>query len=199
MNETYHYPTLRPRPHATTVSSLVSYLADCQVKDSQLTSMHIALALEYIYLPSLRFWRDFRIEDVADALSLHMPNWQRTAAMANGRAGLLLAELGNILAINAFDDANAEMMLAVPLSERPKTAASAFSWISNELVRKGLTAELEFARPDGDRCGEKALEVLHRLEQAQRGIVIERLGTNVARAYRDAVMNHRVGLLMPAS
>ena len=61
--------------------------------------------------------------------------------------------------------------------------------------RKGLTAELEFARPDGDRCGEKALDAMYCLEEAKRGGGVERTGTIVAKAYRDAVMKRHAGLV----
>lgn len=108
--------------------------------------------------------------------------------MANGRANRLFQKLEQILAINSFDEANAEMLLAIPVEERPTTPSSAFACISAELTRQGLTAQPDFARPDRDRCGEKALDVLYCLEQAKRGIAVERTGTIVANAYRDAVM-----------
>ncbi|MBK5164810.1 hypothetical protein IQ291_10645 [Burkholderia sp. R-70211] len=92
------------------------------------------------------------------------------------------------MAINSFDEANAEILLALAVGKRPETPSSAFAWIAAELARKGLAARLEFARPDDERCGEKALDVLYCLEQAKQGVVVERTGTIVAKAYRDAVM-----------
>jgi hypothetical protein len=173
---------------ADTVTALLSYFADCCFDESHLTPTHLALALEYVYEPHPRFWRDFNVTVLFDAMSRHMPNWRTTATMANGRADRLFQKLEQILAINSFDEANAEMLLAIPVEERPTTPSAAFACISAELAKKELSSQLEFARPDGDRCGEKALDVLYCLMQARRGIVVERTGTTVAMAYRDAAM-----------
>ncbi|SDI70919.1 hypothetical protein SAMN04487926_12272 [Paraburkholderia steynii] len=180
--------------HADTVDALLSYMADCRFDESHLTSMHLALALEYAHQPNPTFWRDLSPSVLQDAMSRYMPNWRTAPAMMDGGADRLFQEVGKILRINAFDEANAEMLSTLPVAERPTTSSAAFAWISAELERKGLTAELEFARPDGDRCGEKALDVLYCLEEAKRGVVVERTGTIVAKAYRDAVMKRHAGL-----
>ncbi|AUT66148.1 hypothetical protein C2L65_36440 [Paraburkholderia terrae] len=77
----------------------------------------------------------------------------------------------------------------VPVSERPTDAETASEWICNELARQKLTYDLEYARRDGDGCGEAALEVVQSLVAAQEGLAVERTGTSVARFYRAAVMN----------
>ncbi|ACC75788.1 hypothetical protein PPMP20_17105 [Paraburkholderia phymatum] len=174
--------------HANTVDTLLSYLHDCHFDETHLTPMHLTLALEYAYQPHPTFWRDFSVSLVEDAMSRHMPNWQARPAMMDGGADRLFHELDKVVRINAFDEANAEMLSALPVAERPTTPSAAFTWITAELERKGLTEDLEFARPDGDRCGEKALDVLYCLEEAKRGGVVERTSTIVAKAYRDAVM-----------
>ncbi|WP_176054721.1 hypothetical protein [Paraburkholderia caribensis] len=174
--------------HADTVNALLSYLADCHFDETHLTPMLLALALEYAYQPHPTFWRDLGTSVLENAMSRHMPNWRTEPAMMHGGADRLLQEVGKILRINAFDEASAEMLSTLAVAERPTTSAAAFAWISAELERKGLTAELEFARPDGERCGEKALDVLYCLEEAKQGIVVERTGTIVAKAFRDAVM-----------
>ncbi len=73
----------------------------------------------------------------------------------HGGADNLLQELGKILRINAFDEANTEMLSTLPVAERPTTPSAAFAWISTELETKSLTADLEFARPDAERRGER--------------------------------------------
>lgn len=174
--------------HADTVDTLLSYLGDCHFDEVHLTPMLLALALEFAYQPHPTFWRDLSMSVLENAMSRHMPNWRTAPAMMHGGADRLFQEVGKILRINAFDEANAEMLSTLPVAGRPATPSAAFAWISAELERKGLTAELEFARPDGDRCGEKALDVLYCLEEAKRSVVVERTGTIVAKAYRDAVM-----------
>ncbi|WP_434113831.1 hypothetical protein [Paraburkholderia caffeinilytica] len=174
--------------HTDTVNALLSYMADCRFDESHFTPMHLALALEFAYQPQPRFWRDFTIALLVEAMSRHMPNWATTATMMNGRADRLFQKLQHILEINSFDEANTEMLLAIPVEKRPATPSSAFACISAELAKQELLSQLDFARPDGDRCGEKALDALHCLEQARLGIVVERTGTLVANAYRDAVM-----------
>jgi hypothetical protein len=175
---------------AETVNALSSYFADCRFDQSHLTPMHLALALEYAYRPHPRFWREFDVTVLIDAISQHVPHWRSTPAMSNGGADKLFRSVKKNLRINAFDEANGEMLLAVPGEERPTTSSAAYAWISAELEKKGLAAQLEFARPDGERCGEKALDVLYCLEQAKLGIAIERTGTIVAKAYHDAVIKH---------
>lgn len=179
--------------HADTLNTLHSYLVDCHFDETHLTPMLLALALEYAYQPHPTFWRDLSTSVLEDAMSRHMPNWRTAPAMMHGGADSLFQEVGKILRINAFDEANAEMLSTLPVAERPPTSSAASAWICAELERKGLTAELEFARPDGDRCGEKALDALYCLEEAKRSVVVERTGTIVARAYRDAVMKRHAG------
>ncbi|SKC93244.1 hypothetical protein [Paraburkholderia hospita] len=180
--------------HADTVNTLHSYLIDCHFDETHLTPMHLALALEYAYQPHPRFWRDLSVSVLEEAMSSHMPNWRAAPAMKQGGAHRLFQEVETVRRINAFDEANAEMLSTLPAAERPTTSSAAFAWISAELERKELTAELEFARPDGDRCGEKALDALYCLEETKRGVVVERTGTIVAKAYRDAVMKRHAAL-----
>lgn len=55
-----------------------------------------------------------------------------------------------------------------------------------------MTAELEFARQDGDVCDNGALDVLHCIEKTAAGRTVERTGTLAAKVYRDAVMKENV-------
>lgn len=164
---------------------------DCRFGASDLTAAAVSLALEYVYQPHPRFWRDFDMAFLVRALTLRVPDW-RTAANsadhASGGAEGLLADVGEYIRVNAFDEANAEMLRALPRHMRPTDGVTAFEWLSTELARKGMTKELELARRDGDVCGDGALDVLHCLEEAAAGRPIERTGTLVARVYRDAVL-----------
>jgi hypothetical protein len=117
--------------------------------------------------------------------------------MRRGGADRLFQKLERILAINSFDEANAEMLLALPVEERPETPSSAFAWIAAELAKRAATAQLEFAQPYDERCGEKALDVAYCLEQAKLGNTVERTGTIVAKAYRDAVMKRHLHRQLP--
>ncbi|RAS29759.1 hypothetical protein [Paraburkholderia bryophila] len=188
MNNSNTNPKKASDPDANIVNALLSYMHDCGFDESHLTPMFLALTLEYVYQPHPRFWRDFNVTILIDALSRHMPNWRTTAGMRRGGADRLFQKLERILAINSFDEANAEMLLALQVVERPETPSSAFAWIAAELAKRGATVHLEFAQPDDERCGEKALDVVYCLEQAKLGNAVERTGTIVAKAYRDAVM-----------
>ncbi|WP_244098098.1 hypothetical protein [Burkholderia ambifaria] len=164
---------------------------DCQFGASDLTAATVSLALEYVYQPHPRFWRDFNVAFLVRALTLCVPDWRaaiNSAGHASGGATRLLADIEEYVRVNAFDEANAEMLRALPRYMRPTDGASAFDWISVQLARKGMTAELEFEQRDGDVCGDGALNVLHCLEEAALCRTVERTGTLVAKVYRDAVM-----------
>jgi hypothetical protein len=191
LNNSSTNPKKASDPDANIVNALLSYMHDCGFDESHLTPMFLALTLEYVYQPHPRFWRDFNVTILIDALSRHMPNWRTTAGMRKGGADWLSQQVEMILRFNALDEANGEMILALPVEERPMTPSSAFAWISAELAKKGLAAQLEFARPDGERCGKNALDAVYCLEQAKLGNAVERTGTIVAKAYRDAVMKRR--------
>ncbi|KER70043.1 hypothetical protein HR51_21735 [Burkholderia cepacia] len=183
--------------HAGTVEALVTYMRDCRFGAPSLTATTISLALEYVYQPHPRFWRNLNITFVIQALTLHLPSWRAAANSAGHKSGgsdRLLSDVNAFLHANAFDEANAEMLRALPMHMRSTDGASAFNWISPQLARKGMTAELEFARRDGDVCGDGALDALHCIEEASAGRAVERTGTLVAKAYRDAVMKEHAAL-----
>ncbi|KUZ75380.1 hypothetical protein WI38_28390 [Burkholderia ubonensis] len=90
--------------------------------------------------------------------------------------------------VNAFDEANAEMLRSLPVHMRPTDGTTAFEWLSTQFARKGMAEELEFARRDGGVCGDGALDMLHCLEEAAVGRNVERTGMLIARVYRNAVM-----------
>ncbi|KVM96710.1 hypothetical protein WT06_07250 [Burkholderia anthina] len=185
-----HSKTTR-EAHAGTVGALISFMYDCRFGASDLTAAIVSLALEYVYQPHPRFWRDFNVAFLVRALTLCVPDWRaaiNSAGHASGGATRLLADVEEYVRVNAFDEANAEMLRSLPVHIRPTDGATAFEWLSAQLARKGMMEELELARRDGDVCGDGALDVLHCLEEAAVGRPIERTGTLVARVYRDAVM-----------
>jgi hypothetical protein len=163
--------------HATTTDTLFGYIADCRLKASQIKVDILFYALEYAYQPHPRFWRDLRTATVVEEM-----------AMSGDSPDTVLKELEEIVYMNAFDEANAERLQALPVAERPVTSADASEWIFQALADEGLQYELEYAERDGYRCGADARAELYRLEQARRGINKERLGTIVARQFRDTRM-----------
>jgi hypothetical protein len=177
--------------HAGTVDALVAYMRDCRFDASCLTAATLSLALEYVYKPHPRFWRDFNAAFLVRALTLCVPDWRaaiNSAGHASGGATKLLADIEEYVRVNAFDEANAEMLRSLPVHTRPTDGATAFEWLSAQFARKGMTEELEFARRDGDVCGDGALDMLHCLEEAAVGRNAERTGTAIARVYRSAAM-----------
>jgi hypothetical protein len=176
--------------HTGTVAALVAYLRDCKMTATEIVPMNLALALEYVYQPETRFWRELNISLVTDALELHLPNWrdavnQVTADAAEG----LVKEIDDLLRMHAFDESNAERLLAVEEDERPSDAVSASGWIRDELTRLNMHDDAAYVARDGYRCGEAALEIIYCLKQASKGLPGERLGKSVAGFYRRAVMN----------
>ena len=168
--------------------TVVSFMVDCGLKDADVNPSHLSLAFEYAYKPLPRFWRDFDIATVIKAVSERFPDWRSAVRPHNQTAEDALGEVEEILHCHAFDEANAEILMALPLQARPTEAQTATDWICAELRKKGLESELRFAERDGSLCGERALEVVRSLEQAALGIVIERPGTQVARMVRDQVL-----------
>ncbi|MGF7133024.1 hypothetical protein P3T40_004515 [Paraburkholderia sp. EB58] len=175
--------------YAQAAAGIFSYVVDCKFDESHLNASNLFLAIEYAYRRHPRFWRDLKIETVADGVSRRFPSWRQILDQSGKRPNTVLKELEETIFMNAFDEANAEMLLALPESERPTNADAAFLLISKILSQKGLQKQVEYAERDGYRCGEEALNGLYRLTQGQRGITVERLGTGVARMYRDAVVN----------
>ncbi|WP_232429289.1 hypothetical protein [Burkholderia ubonensis] len=161
------------------------------VRASDLTAATVSLALEYVYQPHPRFWRDFNVAFLVRALTLCVPDWRaaiNSAGHASGGATRLLADVEEYVRVNAFDEANAEMLRSLPVHMRPTDGTTAFEWLSTQFARKGMAEELEFARRDGGVCGDGALDMLHCLEEAAVGRNVERTGMLIARVYRNAVM-----------
>lgn len=184
-------PTTCESCHLNTVDALVDYLTDCEFDESRLNSMSLALAMEYTYQPHPRFWRDFTMKFVIDAVTRLFPDWRFAPGETTRRTRRLKRATKEILRINRFDEANAEMIGALPVHERPSDAAAAFTWICAQYRRKRQFAELAFAQKDGWRCGNGALTVLECLESAQAGRPFERIGAMVAHSYRDAMLKQR--------
>ncbi len=163
---------------------VVKFLVDCGLKDANLDPGHLSLAFEYAYEPLLRFWRDFDLTGVVQAISERFPNWRSAVQNAEQTGEDVLCEVEAIVFCHALDEANAEMLMALPPQARPKGRAATSEWIFAELQKRGLAIELIFARRDGYTCGEVALEVVRCLENAAVGLEYERLGTKVARLLR---------------
>ena len=176
--------------HSRTIDALVDYLRDCKMKASDLVPMNLALALEYIYQPRLTFWREFDISLVIHALDKYIANWRETVNQPeSNEAEGLLKEVEEILRLHAFDESNAERLLALHGGDRPSGRAQASEWIHAELTQLGLHDDAAYAARDGYRCGEGALEIVYCVEQAAKGLRGERLGMGVARFYRNAAMS----------
>jgi hypothetical protein len=174
--------------HLKIVDTLVQYITDCEFDESRVNADSLAMAMEYAYQPHPRFWRDFSATIVAAAVARLLPDWISAPGKATRSGNGLMREVREILRVNAFDEENAEMIAAVPVHERPADRVAASEWICGEYRRKKQMSQLAFAQRDGKRCGEGALAVLECLEKARAGIPFARIGTRVARSYRDAML-----------
>jgi hypothetical protein len=191
MSTLSHNTAVAEDSRAGIADALVSYLIDCGLNESPPKSGNLVLALEYVYQPRLRFWRDISISHVIEAVVRCFPAWQESLGDMNRGFDSFMQDVQDFLQINAFDEGNAERLLTLPKHMRPSDPALAAAWLRRHFTRRSLKAELELARRDGNRAGEEALEVAHRLEQANRGVIIERAGTLVARAYRESIASFR--------
>ncbi|MEN8503606.1 MULTISPECIES: hypothetical protein [Paraburkholderia] len=171
--------------------TIVDFMTDCGLRDADVNAGNLNLAFEYAYRPLPRFWRDFDMATLVETLSERFPKWRSAVQRPDWTADDVLGELHEILHCHAFDEANAEMMMALPQQARPTDREAASAWICEELRRRNLDVELERAERDGMRCGEGALQELHCLECAASGIEFERIGTSVARTWRNRVLAER--------
>lgn len=165
-------------------NAVVEYMVDCGMNDDHVNVGNLCFAFEYAYRPLPRFWRDFDLETIIAAITHQYPDWRVAVEARQQSVDDVLRELNDVLSAHAFDEANAEMMMALPSAARPQNRAAASEWIFSELRNRRLENELRFARRDGSRCGEGALEILQCIEQAKLGIEFARLGTQVARLVR---------------
>ena len=78
-------------------------------------------ALAYAYEPLPRFWRDFKLQPVFAAVSKQYPDWTSVTLRRDEKAQDVLRDVNALLERNAFDEANAEMLMALPALQRPAT------------------------------------------------------------------------------
>lgn len=183
--------------NAKAVDALVAYLTDCQFSESQLNVGNLVMAVEAVYEPHPRFWRDFNLTCVFDAVARVFPDWKPSGREAPRRLKSLMRSVEEVLELNAFDEANAEMLGSLPTHKRPPDRIAATDWICAEYRRKGQTTRLLLAQMAGKRCGEAALEVLRCIEDARAGKPYERMGTTVARWYRESVLKQGMERSIP--
>ncbi|MBP0590380.1 hypothetical protein J8I87_11780 [Paraburkholderia sp. LEh10] len=183
--------------HSKTVDALVAYLTDCQFSESQLNVGNLVMAVEAVYEPHPRFWRDLSLTCVADAIARVFPDWKPSGRQTVHGVNSLMRDIEEVLEINAFDEANAEMLGSLPRHKRPPDRIAATDWICDEYRRKGQTTRLLLAQMAGKRCGEAALEALRCVEDARAGKPYERMGTTVARWYRESVVKERTERSIP--
>jgi hypothetical protein len=171
--------------------TIVEFMTDCGLQDADVNAGNLSLAFEYGYRPLPTFWRDFDLTALLEAMSERFPNWRSAVQRRDQTAEEVLRQVQEILHCHAFDEANAEMLMALPKHARPTDSEAASRWIRAELLKRKLEAELRFAQRDGNRCGGAALQELHCLECAANDVEFERIGTGVARTWRNRALAER--------
>ncbi len=171
--------------------TVVAYMVDCGLKDTDVNVGAFQFAIEHAYRPRPRFWRDFELQPVIEAVSRQYPTWRSAVVHRDQSAQNVLRKVGILLNRRAFDEANAEMLMALPQQARPTTADVALDWICTELWNRGLKAKLRFAQWIGLDCGDEALELVRCLEQATSGVEYLRPATQFARQWRDQCVAKR--------
>lgn len=170
----------------TTTDAMYQYMVDCGFGIRDLNGMCLSLVMEYVYQPTPRFWRDFKVSDLLDAVTRLLPGWQTTIEPDSQHR--MFEEVQDILRMYAFDEANAQRLLELPVADRPTDAESTSHWICRELESAGRFDDVTYARRDGDECGKRAREMLVILSADADQWPELRIGTLVAQAYRDAIM-----------
>jgi hypothetical protein len=122
--------------HSKTVDALVAYLTDCQFSESQLNVGNLVMSVEAVYEPYRRFWRDFSLMCVVEAIARVFPDWMPSGRKPPHRVESLMRELEEALELNAFDEANAEILASLPRHARPEDRTTAADWICAEYRRK---------------------------------------------------------------
>ncbi|BCQ28129.1 hypothetical protein NK8_63180 (plasmid) [Caballeronia sp. NK8] len=178
--------------------AVVAYMVDCGLKDTDVISGEFLAALAHAYKPLPRFWRDFKFQPVVEAVSTQYPSWTSAVLRREQSATNVLRKVKKILKRNAFDEANAELLMTLPPTARPETAEDALEWICMKLSNEGLGDQLKCARLIGLDCGEQALEVVHCLEQAAAGVEYSSPFTQFVRQIRDQCIAKRRAVLTEA-
>jgi hypothetical protein len=174
---------------STNTDAMYQYMVDCGFGIRDLNGMCLSLVMEYVYQPTPRFWRDFKVEDLLDAVTRLLPDWQTTIEADSQRR--MLEDVQDILRMYAFDEENAQRLLELPVADRPADAESTSDWICRELEIVGRFDDVAYARRDGDECGQRAREMLVILSADADQWPELRIGTLVAHAYRDAIMQRQ--------
>jgi hypothetical protein len=172
-------------------TTIVDFLTDCGLEDADVHGYHLFLAFEFAYKPLPRFWRDFDMAALFKTISERFPDWPAAVQKRGLSVSEVFIEAEEVLRSNAFDEANAEMMMVLPRHTRPTERQAAADWICIELRRRKRKSELRLAEQLGKHCGEGALQELNCLECIADGTPFERLGTQVARYWRNQRLNER--------
>ncbi|WP_322003768.1 hypothetical protein [Paraburkholderia tropica] len=175
--------------NAKTTDAMYQYMVDCGFGIRHLDWLCLTLAMEYVYQPTPRFWRDFKVGDLLDAVTRLIPGWQTTIEADSQHR--MLGDIQDILRMYAFDEENAQRLLELPVADRPADAESTSNWICRELESAGRFDDVAYARPDGDECGQRVLDMLSILFADADQWPELRIGTLVAHAYRDAIMQRQ--------
>ena len=166
-------------------------MADCGLRDIDVIAGEFQSALAHSYKPLLRFWRDFRLQPVVSAVSMQFPRWASVSLRRDRNAQNVVREVETFLRRCAFDEANAEMLMALPSLARPTTPEDAMEWLCETFVSEGHHSKFRFAQWVGLDCGEQALEMMRGLEQAASGIDYLSPGASFARQIRDQCIAKR--------
>ncbi|MGF6759136.1 hypothetical protein [Paraburkholderia sp. GAS42] len=177
----------------TFVSSFVAFMSDCGfTAEATMAPSNVILALQATYRPERDFWRQLDALTVLDTLSNYASRFQQAIeAEQHSSLRTLADELAGFIAMNAFDEANAERLSALPPDARPHDAESAYEWICAHPDILGNEEHLRYAQRDGSRCGEAALALLEAVEAAAAGLSWATLGSEVAEMVRAAAIRHR--------
>lgn len=182
--ESNHQPTSDDM-YGEVARAVVAYMLDCGLKDADVITGEFQSALAYAYKPFPRFWREFKLQPVIAAVSKQYPDWTSVTLRRDEKAQDVLRNVNALLERSAFDEANAEMLMALPTLRRPATPENAMEYLCEWFANEGLGSELKFAQWIGLDCGEQALEMMRGFEQAAAGTDYTSPSARFARLVRD--------------
>src|SRR5271170_731543 len=96
--------TSKPKQLATKITgkevanAVVEFMVDCGMNDDHVNVGNLCFAFEYAYRPLPRFWRDFDLKAVFEAITRQFPNWRAVAEGRQQPGDDVLREVEEVLA-----------------------------------------------------------------------------------------------------
>jgi hypothetical protein len=164
--------------------AIFKYMTDFQYDETMLEGYYLGLALAYAHQPHSRFWRDYNVDIVDNAISWHLPDYLSAVAASDEAADGVRERAHWLVRLHAFHEFAEEIVAELPVVERPKTSESAAEWVCASLEGEGLEPELSKKLRDGFRSGGWELKAIKQVNEARAAGFIALPSHSMARIHR---------------